>query len=111
MAIKANLVIDQGTTFTATIDVTDANNVVFDLTGYTVKSQMRKNYASSTADATFTCTHDDDGGEITLTLPSSNTVNLTPGRYLYDVEMTSSEGVITRVVEGLVTVTAGITRI
>jgi hypothetical protein len=33
-----------------------------------------------------------------------------PGRYLYDVEITSSEGEVSRVVEGVVTVTPGITR-
>ena len=49
MAIKANLVIDQGTSFSATIDLTEADDAVFNLTGYTVAAQMRKNYASSTA--------------------------------------------------------------
>ena len=97
MAIKANLVIDQGTSFSATITVTDAGDAVFNLTGYTVAAQMRKNYASSTA-TTFVTSHTGIFGQITITLNSTNTATLEPGRYLYDVEITSSGGTITRVV-------------
>ena len=110
MAIKANLVIDQGTDFSAIIDVVDSSGNVFDLSSYTAAAQMRKNYASSSA-TTFTCTDNETGGQITLTLSSSITSTLEPGRYLYDVEITSSSNSITRVVEGIVTVTPGMTRI
>lgn len=110
MAIKANLVIDQGTTFSADIDLEDANGDIYDLTGYTAASQMRKNFNSSAA-VTFTTSHSGTGGRVTLFLPSSNTAVLTPGRYLYDVEITSPSGQVNRVVEGIVTVTPGMTRI
>ncbi len=110
MAIKANLVIDQGSTFSAAIDVADAGGAVYNLTGFTVAAQMRKNYTSSTA-VTFNASHNGPLGQITLSLNSANTAVIEPGRYLYDVEITSSGGVITRVVEGVVTVTPGMTRI
>lgn len=110
MAIKANLVIDQGTDFSATIDVVDSNGDVFDLTNYTAAAQMRKNYASSAA-TTFTCEDNGTGGQIVLSLASSITSSLEPGRYLYDVEITSTSNTITRVVEGIVTVTPGMTRV
>jgi hypothetical protein len=110
MAIKANLVVDQGANFTATIDVADANDTVFNLTGYNVAAQMRKNYASSTA-TTFITSHTGVLGKINLSLTANTTAAIEPGRYLYDVEITSSGGTITRVVEGIVTVTPGITRI
>ena len=111
MAIKANFTIDQGTDFVASIDVIQDDGVsVFDLTGYSVAAQMRKNYASTSA-VTFISTHTAEGGQIILSLPSSTTVDIEPGRYLYDVEITSDQGAITRVVEGVATVTPGITRI
>lgn len=110
MAIKANLVIDQGTDFSAVVDVTDSEGAVYNLSGYTVAAQMRKNYSSSSA-TTFTCSHNSSGGQITLVLLKSATSTLTPGRYLYDVEITSSGNTTTRVVEGIVTVTPGMTRI
>lgn len=110
MAIKANLVVDQGSTFSATIDLTDVSGAVFNLANYTVAAQMRKNYASSTA-VSFVASHGGLSGEINLSLLPSTTNALAPGRYLYDVEITSPGGAVTRVVEGIVTVTPGITRI
>lgn len=109
MAIKANIVIDQGTDFSALIDVETASGAVFDLQGYTVASQMRKNYAATTA-TNFTCSHNGALGQITISLDSSVTEVLEPGRYLYDIEITSGGGSKVRVVQGTATVTAGITR-
>jgi hypothetical protein len=109
MAIKANIVIDQGTDFKAVIDVADTSGVVYDLSGYTTSAQMRKNYNSTSA-TTFGSSHNGVGGAITLVLDNTITSGLEPGRYLYDVEI-SSGGVVTRVVEGIVTVTPGITRV
>lgn len=112
MAIKANIIIDQGTDFSAIIDVRDSENEIYDLTGVVVVAQMRKNYASSTA-ITFSATHNGPAGQIILTLDKSVTTDLDPGRYLYDVEMTSDagQGSTVRVVEGVATVTPGITRV
>jgi hypothetical protein len=109
MAIKANIVIDQGTDFSAVVDVVDTSGNAYDLQGYTVAAQMRKNYTSSAA-TTFVGSHNGIGGAITLSLSNTVTAALEPGRYLYDVEITSG-GVVTRVVEGIATVTPGMTRV
>ena len=110
MAVKANIVIDQGTDWTITIDVTDNTGGTYDLSGHTVAAQMRKNYATSTA-ITFGASHNSSNGQITLSLPSETTVDITPGRYLYDVEMRDSSNNVSRVIEGIATVTPGITRV
>jgi hypothetical protein len=123
MAIKSNLTIDQGSDFSATVDVLASDGQLFDLTGYTARSQIRKNFVTSTITANFICTHNDDGGKITLELPNADVVDGTtvtqvgtnsiePGRYLYDVEIVSdaSTPVVTRVLEGTITVTGGITK-
>ena len=110
MAIKANIVIDQGTDFSALIDVETASGAVFNLQGYTVAAQMRKNYAATTA-TNFTCSHNGVLGQISISLDSTVTGLLGPGRYLYDIEITSGGGSKVRVVQGTATVTAGITRI
>ena len=49
MAIKANIVIDQGTDFSAIVDVEDDVGGAWDLTGWDAFAQMRKNYSSTTA--------------------------------------------------------------
>ena len=112
MAIKANLVVDQGSDFSATVSLLDAEGDALDLSVYTVNAQMRKNYASSTA-VSFTTTINNPKtlGKLTLALSNAQTSSIEPGRYLYDVEIVSNLNVITRVVEGNVTVTPNITRV
>ena len=123
MAIKANITIDQGADFSATIDVKAADGSVFSLASHTALGQMRKNYSSSTSAASFVCTDNGALGQITIKLPNASvltegvvtqvgTADLEPGRYLYDIEITDSgdPAIVTRVVQGTATVTAGMTR-
>jgi len=111
MAVISNLYIDQGTDFSAVIDVVDANGDVVDLTGYTVAAQIRKTYGSSSATASFTATVSSAAsGKITLTLTDTVTAAIDAGRYVYDVNVTSSGGTVTRVIEGQAVITPGVTR-
>ena len=109
MATKANITIDQGTTFSTVISLADDEDVAVNLTGYTANSQIRKHYSSSNSQS-FSITLGGTSGTITLSLTSTQTSNLTPGRYVYDVELTSSSNVVSRIVEGIVTVTPEVTR-
>lgn len=108
MATKANLTIDQGTTFSTTITLTDTNGNPVDLTGYTGASQMRKHFTSSTY-YTFTVTLGGGSGTVMLSMSANTTANIAAGRYLYDVELTHGND-ISRVFEGIVTVNPNITR-
>ena len=109
MATKANIIIDQGTTFSTIINLTDDNGDPIDLTGYTGDSEMRKHYTSSNSQS-FSVNLGGTSGTVTLSLTASQTANLTPGRYVYDVEVTSGSNVVSRIVEGIVTVTPEVTR-
>ena len=109
MATKANILIDQGTTFSTVINLTDDNGEPVDLTGYTGDSEMRKHYTSSNSQS-FSVSLGGTLGTVTLSLTSGQTANLTPGRYVYDVEVTSGANVVSRIVEGIVTVTPEVTR-
>lgn len=109
MATKANITVDQGTTFSTTVNLTDDNGDPIDLSGYTGRSQMRKHYTSSNS-VSFSVSLGSSNGTVILNLTSDQTANLTPGRYVYDVEITSSSNVISRIVEGIVTVTPEVTR-
>ena len=109
MAIKTNIVIDQGSDYEVTVNVRDANNTPVTLTGYTGAAQMRKHYTSLTS-YSFGVTVTANTGEVTLSM-SSNVSNLiSPGRYVYDCELTSSSNTKLRIVEGLVTITPQVTR-
>lgn len=109
MALKANIVIDQGTDFETTIEVRDDDENIVDLTGYTGAAQMRKHYTSS-AQTAFTVTISPVLGEVKLSMSANTTTNITPGRYVYDCEVTSSSNVVTRLIEGIVTVSPQVTR-
>lgn len=109
MAIKANIVIDQGADFSTSILLRDDSGNLLELDGYTVAAQMRKTYTSSTA-VTFTATLETATSEVILSLTNSQTSALTPGRYVYDVELTTPSSTKTRLVQGIVTVTPEVTR-
>jgi hypothetical protein len=109
MALKANITIDQGTTFATTIDVTDEEGNLINLTGFTGAAQMRKHYTSVTA-TNFTVSINANLGAVTLTMSANATNNVAPGRYVYDCELTDTNGTVSRLVEGIVTVTPGVTR-
>jgi hypothetical protein len=111
LATTANIFIDAGANYSNIITVASAGTAALNLTGYTVKSQIRKSYTSSTAYNFTSSIYDAVNGKLRLELTSTQTSAIPPGRYLYDVEITSSAGNRTRVVEGIVTVTPEITQI
>jgi len=108
MAQKVNIVIDQGTTFNTDYTFTDENDTPIDFSTYQGRSQMRKTYTSSTSYA-FTVSLGNTG-IISLSMNAATTSSITAGRYLYDLEVVDSSNVISRLVEGIVTVTPEITR-
>ena len=108
----SNLTIDQGASFKAEIDVKDADGDALNLTGFTGAGQMRKTYSSSTAtDFQVEFKIPRSSGTLTISLSASDTNALKAGRYVYDVEITkTSDAEVTRVVEGQIDVTPGVTR-
>jgi hypothetical protein len=49
-------------------------------------------------------------GQVNLLLPANTTATLTPGQYVYDLELVSAGGEVTRLVEGNFVVKAEVTR-
>ena len=110
MATVQNITIDQGTTFSLTINLTNDDNSAKNLANYTIASQMRKSYEASTA-TSFTTAKVDATGEVTISLTGAETTAVKAGRFVYDVEITGTDPVETlRVLEGLVTVTPQVTK-
>tara|TARA_R110000823_G_scaffold55439_1_gene135760 strand:- start:750 stop:968 length:219 start_codon:yes stop_codon:yes gene_type:complete len=72
---------------------------------------MRSTHDSSTVVATFTANVSNaSNGQITLTMSNSTTSGIEEGMYVYDVEITSGGGVVTRIMQGQVTTTPEVTR-
>jgi hypothetical protein len=111
MAIYSNLTIDQGSSFLAYVDVTDSSGSALNLNGYTVAGQIRKTYSSLTAVSFSATVSNATAGTISLALGDTVTNAMKPGRFVYDVEILSASGTRTRVLEGQVEVTAGVTQV
>lgn len=106
-ARSVNLTVEQGTDFTSTFTIKNPDGTVLPLTGYSCVAKIGK-HPSATSTTSFTVSITAATGKITLTLSNSTTADLAPGRYYYDVVIESSGGAKTRVIEGMVLVTAGL---
>jgi hypothetical protein len=110
MARNLNLSIDAGTTFTVNLPpVRDSAGTVVDITGFTIVASMKASYLT-TSGIDFDCTIiSGPAGTISLTLAPDVTTSLNPGTYVYDVLMTDTGSISTRIFEGRVEVTPGVT--
>ena len=106
-ARSVNLTVEQGTDFTSKFTIKNPDGTVLPLTGYTATAKLAK-HSSASSTTSFQTSITAATGKVTLTLTNSVTADLAPGRYYYDVVIESSGGSITRVIEGMVLVTAGL---
>jgi hypothetical protein len=106
-----NLVINSGSDFSQSFALEGINNSPLNLTGYQVNAQMRK-WAGSSTSITFTTSIEFPStvGKILISLSSEETLDIKPGRYVYDVLITDSFGQKNKVIEGMVLVREGVTR-
>lgn len=104
---KINLVLNQGTTFTQVVSLTDSADAAVNTDVYTARGQIRKHYLSNTS-VSFTTQL--ANGDLTLSLTPTQTANIVAGRYVYDVELVDSSNNVTRLFEGIITVTPEVTK-
>jgi len=105
----ANITIPGGADFQQTFFLESTENTPLNLTGYTGYAKLKKSPASLKTSATFIVSFPNrTDGRVKISLGSTITSSLKPGRYCYDVLLDSGTAK-TRVVEGSALVTAGIT--
>jgi hypothetical protein len=86
----------------------------YDLTNFTARMQVRRTIESSTVIVELTTENDginivDEDGKIFLFMSPTQTSALTSSG-VYDLEIISSDGVVSRVVQGLFTLSQEVTR-
>ncbi len=91
----------------------DGANV--NLTGFTARAQIRPTSASATTTLSLTTENSrialgGTAGTITLVISATDTAAIAAGRYVYDLELVSAGGIVTRLLQGIVTVSANVTR-
>ena len=115
MAAVYDITIEQGATFRLSLIWKDSSNVPVNLTGYTARMQVRRSYTDTVIQLAMTT----EGGSITLG-GAAGTINVVSAATatediaaragVYDLELMSSDGVVTRLVEGKVTIKPEVTR-
>ena len=105
-----NFTIEQGATFSRVLTLQE-NGSAMSLSGYSAASQFRSTHESSTVVGTITSTVSNaSAGQITLSMTATQTGAIDEGIYVYDVEITSGAGAVTRIMQGKVTLTPQVTR-
>ena len=106
---KYNITIYQGSDFSLQLTVKEGT-VAKNLTGYSVRAQLRTTVDASATAATFTGSITNAaGGILKIDMPYGTTAGLTSGQYYYDLEIYTGS-VVQRLVQGTATVRGEVTR-
>ena len=113
MAGSYNFTIEQGATFNLLM-TWRIDNVAVNLTGYTARLQARIDVDETETILSLTTgagiTLGGAAGTITLDQTATQTALLPKGEYVYDLELQSSGGVVTRLLQGELNISAEVTR-
>ena len=103
----------QGDTWTGATLQFSIDNVPVDLTGATIKMQLRKSYCDSVVALEFST----DNGSITIDNPdtghfiiNSTIIDINPRLYVYDVEVTLNTGRVITIIQGTFNILPTVTR-
>jgi hypothetical protein len=105
-----NLSIEQGSSWELLLAVDATAGTDLNLDGYSFASKLAKShYDDYPIDMTVTLVNSAQG-KFKLSLTSIQTSELDPSfEYIYDVNITSSTGLVTRLIQGRATISAGVT--
>jgi len=112
---RFDITINQGATFELTITWKDSAGTAINLTGYTARMQVRETYSSSSTIISLTSgsgiTLGGAAGTVAILISATTTAALTaPFSGVYDLELVSAGGVVTRLLQGAATVSPEVTR-
>lgn len=105
---------EQGATFSRTVTVTDSAGAAVSLSGYSARMKVRRTHSSSDVLVSLTSssglTLGGAAGTIAILISATATAALSPVRAVYDLEIESGAGVVTRILEGDFVITAEVSR-
>jgi uncharacterized protein affecting Mg2+/Co2+ transport len=109
MSGKYNIVAEQGATFNLNFRV-ETDGTPWNLTGYTFAMQVRRSAAATTTLLNITSATMTSQGHVSVTVSATTMSDVPAGRWVYDIELTSSGNEVTRILEGRFIVTAEVTQ-
>jgi len=105
------LFVNQRADWSYNLDLKYANSAPINVAGYSFSGSLSKSYASANVDANLTITIANSArGNVVLSLNAAATSNLSAQKYVYDVKMTDSSNNVTRILEGIISLSPGVTR-
>jgi hypothetical protein len=107
-AIPVNIVVDRNANFDVTFFITNKDGTPLNMVGYTGEAAFKKSYNATTSVPVSLVFVNRTAGEIGLSMTAAETAALDRRRYVYDILLTSPQGYKTRVIEGIVEVTPGV---
>ncbi len=112
MSGKLDITIEQGSTYQRIITIADSQDNPVNIANDTFRGQIRKHPKQDIIEASFVFSFFTDGtdGKIVVVVDDTNTSAITNGRNYYDIEWVKSSGTVIRLLEGVATVTAEVTR-
>lgn len=114
MAVTYNTVIDQGADWYITFYYDNPDGTPVNITSYTAALQMRTSPLAKTTVLSLTTgdgiTITGNQGRIDVHATNVQTTAITNGKYSYDLEITSPQGIVTRLVQGTIEVSPQTTR-
>lgn len=109
---KYNILLQQGADYIQKVTLKDsATQAVVDLTGCTIRGQIRITYSDASPVASFTTSDEDlPNGTFTLRLSSAVTTALDFETGVYDIEVVYPNTIVDRVLQGKVVLSREATR-
>jgi hypothetical protein len=106
-ALSINLVMEQGADFESSFTIQNRDGSPLNLLGYTGVCRMKKSYAASQSINLTLTFLNRTAGVVGISYNASQTSAVKPRRYVYDILLTSINGLKTRVIEGIIEVKPG----
>jgi hypothetical protein len=109
MSGKYNIVAEQGATFNLNFRV-ETDGTAWNLSDYTFAMQVRRSTSSSTTLLNITSATMTSLGRVSVTVSAATMSDVPAGRWVYDIELTSSGDEVTRILEGRFIVSPQVTQ-
>jgi hypothetical protein len=108
VAANYNIIIEQKSDFSRSFKI-QSDGSDLDLTSYSFEAKVKERIQSDTSYAFTVTIADAATGAITMTMTDTETAAIKPGEYVYDLVMTDDAGLKSRLLQGMATVTGGVT--
>lgn len=114
-AATVNLVIEQGADFSHIVGLTNSDGSIFVLTDYDARMQIRTTVSTETVLHELTVSNggiviNELAGQLTLVISNADTTLMTWRSGVYDLEIISDLGIVTRIMQGSATLSPEVTR-